>query len=280
MAGDVRVIKAHQWEDYLRCEELQRAICPGGDPPVPAALLRPANEHGGLLLMALLGSEPVGLALGQLALEAQGLYHHSDLVGVLKEHRHRGIGFLLRTREREEVLAQGLHRMTWTLDPLQADHAGLTFRKLGGRCGVYLRDYLGPRGSAPRGGPSGDRLWVEWDLEGRGVLARLQGGDPRSWEPGGADSIGVTAPLAGGFREPRGVDLRLQAPALFLEIPWDLQSLEEEHPDVAAGWGREVRQALEHYFLRHYQIVDLAVDRRYRRAFHVLVGPGEARVPR
>lgn len=268
MDKEIQVLRAKSWDDYAKCGDLLRTIDARGS-GIPPDVLRSSNEHGGLLLLALLHSQPVGLAFGHLALEGRSLHLHSDVLGVLPEHRHRGIGFLLKVRQREEALAQGLARIAWTLDPLQADHANLSFRKLGAHAGEYLRDYMGPRGDAASG-PSGDRLWVEWDLDDGGVAARLQGTYLRTWEIPGTDVINATEPLVGGFREPRGVDLSLFASPLFLEIPWDLEGLGKERPGVARAWGMAVRRALEHYLSRGYRIVDAAVDRKYRRVFHVL----------
>lgn len=275
VASGIRVIRAQQWEDYRRCEDLQRVVCrPPEGVVVPAGLMKSLNEQGGLLLMALLGDEPVGLAFGYPALQGRAVHHHSDLVLVLGEHRHRGLGFLLRSRQREEVLAQGLGRITWTLDPLQADHANLAFRKLGACGEVYLEHLPGPRGDNPHAGPPVGCIAVEWRLEDPGVLARLQGGNLTAWEPHGDDTVNATAPLVGGCREPTGANLQLHSSPLFLEIPWDLQSLSREHPDATVAWRKEVRQAIEHYFARRYRITDFALDRRYRRAFHVLTCVG------
>jgi predicted GNAT superfamily acetyltransferase len=275
VANGVRVVRAGRWEDYLGCEELQRtARGPPDGAAVPAGLLRSLNEHGGLLLMALIGDLPVGLVLGHPALQGRALHHHSDLVLVMEGYRHQGVGFMLRRRQREEVLAQGLERITWTLDPLQADHSNLTFRKLGAYAEVYLGEPAEPRGGNLPGGPPADRLAVEWRLEDPGVLARLQGGNLTAWEPHGEDTINTTAPLPGGCRESIGANLRLHSPQLFLEVPWDLQPLGREHPDATMAWRKEVREALEHYFARRYRITDFALDRKYRRAFLVLTCAG------
>lgn len=275
VTNGVRVVRARRWEDYLGCEELQRTGCgPPGRAVVPAGLMRSLSEHGGLLLMALMGDVPVGLALGHPALQGRAVHHHSDLVLVEEGYRHQGVGFLLRSRQREEVLAQGLDRITWTLDPLQADHANLTFRKLGAYSEVYPGHFAEPRGGNLNGGPPIDGLAVDWRLEDPGVLARLRGRNLTAWEPHEDDTINTTAPRAGGCRESTGTNLRLHSSQLCLEIPWDLQSLGRGHPDATMAWREEVREAFEHYFARRYRITDFALDRKYRRAFLVLTCVG------
>jgi predicted GNAT superfamily acetyltransferase len=60
---------------------------------------------------------------------------HSHITGIVGDHRGRGLGRLLKQHQREWALARGVHRITWTFDPLVARNASFNLRVLGARVG-------------------------------------------------------------------------------------------------------------------------------------------------
>ena len=89
---------------------------------------------------------------------------HSHITGIVGDHRGRGLGRLLKQHQREWALARGVHRITWTFDPLVARNAHVNLRVLGARVTEYLVDQYGPMDDLVNRGDESDRLMVSWAL--------------------------------------------------------------------------------------------------------------------
>ncbi len=89
-------------------------------------------------------------------------YLHSHMLGVLPEYRDCGIGRLLKLRQREEALAQGVHLIEWTFDPLELKNAYFNIERLGCVVRRYVRNQYGISSSRLQGGLPTDRCTAEW----------------------------------------------------------------------------------------------------------------------
>ncbi len=272
----VRIQPLVEMAHLKACEDLQRKIWGFPDVDVvPAFLLKVVQDHGGLVLGALEGDHLVGLAFSILGFKDGRLHHHSDMVGVLPGHRHRGIGFQLKVHQRREVLARGMDLVTWTVDPLEAVNVNLHFGRLGASARAYVRDYYGPMEDDRNRGLPSDRLLVEWELKDSKVEARVEGLDVDPVGPGGEAVVRSEAqPKA--IRRPVAWERDLHARTLLLEIPWNIHEVKEHSPTIAMAWRTTTRGALEYYFSRDYIVEDFLPDRRYRRGYLVLRRGGSA----
>ncbi len=161
------VRRARTLTDLAAVSRLQAQIWQAPDMAAPASLLRAIADSGGIVLLASRGPDPVGFCFGFTGRTAGGLaYHRSHAAGVVPSVRGAGVGRRLKLAQRRAALAQGLSRMVWTFDPVQAGNAHFNLHRLGAIARGYHRDYYGPRVDAFNGGLPSDRLVVEWFLAG------------------------------------------------------------------------------------------------------------------
>ncbi len=155
-------------------EQLQREIWGVEDLEVyPALALKPQKEVGAILIGAFAGGRMVGFVFGFPGILEGETIIHSDMLGILPAYRSHSLGYLLKCAQREEAMARGIKRITWTFDPLQSRNAHLNFAKLGVIADRYYVDYYGTTSSfLHRFGT--DRLWVTWLLTSERVESRLR----------------------------------------------------------------------------------------------------------
>ncbi len=159
--------------------QLQKDVWGFGDiDVVPLPMLVPSSEFGGTLLGAFDGARLVGFVYGFLAREHGNYLIHSQMLGVHRDYRHRGLGLRLKLAQREKVIESGLDRITWTFDPLQTVNAALNFARLGVVCDCYRVNFYGESTSSFLHGNGTDRMLVTWFLETRRVRERIAGQFP------------------------------------------------------------------------------------------------------
>jgi predicted GNAT superfamily acetyltransferase len=95
------------------------------------------------------------------------------MLAVLPEYRNSGLGMQLKLAQREDALARGILKMTWTFDPLQPKNAYFNLHKLGAIARRYSPDFYGVSSSRLQGGLPTDRLHAEWWMQSARVCARL-----------------------------------------------------------------------------------------------------------
>lgn len=261
-------------DEIRACEELQFHAWQMKDyrEVVPLHMMVSTTRGGGLLLGAFDSSDLAGFVYGFPGVTAEGrLKHYSHMMAVLPGRQGAGIGRQLKLAQRQALLARGLDLVTWTYDPLEGRNALLNLARLGAVCRTYIRDLYGDMADGLNVGLPTDRLEVEWWIASRWVAQRLAGRD--GGLAGGAIVANVTRPLAGGFREPGQIDLSLEAPAIWVEIPADFQAIKVGEPALALQWRLAARQMFETYFSAGYAAVDF-VSRGSgdtRRSYYVLV---------
>ncbi|MGZ8830993.1 MAG: GNAT family N-acetyltransferase [Thermoanaerobaculia bacterium] len=157
-------------EELRAVENLQKEVWACDDREIlPAIHMIAAREVGAILLGAFDGSDLVGFVYGFPGFEGDRRVIHSDMLAVRSAYRDRGLGSALKLAQREQALAHGIDRITWTFDPLQARNAYVNFVHLGVIADRYLRDFYGQT-SSPLHASGTDRLWVTWHLNGRPQL--------------------------------------------------------------------------------------------------------------
>jgi predicted GNAT superfamily acetyltransferase len=246
----IAVRRVHTVDEYRQCERLQDQVWgPGDVAGVPLLDLLTAQENGGMVLGAFTDEGTlVGFVYSFLGLDGnRRIKHCSVILGVAPEHRGHGIGLRLKRAQRDEALAQGLDLITWTFDPLLAVNANLNVRRLG----AVARDYRVNHYAAAHGlngGLDTDRLIVEW------WLRRQRRTDP-------APLLETAVPIARTCPDPitglptiAEVDLDLDAPALLLPIPPDLDAIKRRDLAQARHWRLQTRVLFETYFDRGYWV--------------------------
>jgi len=259
---------------YRACERIQREVWGFAETAVvPDHLIHMLVHAGGFLIGAFDGIGPgremVGYALSCPGLwEGTKLRHHSLMTAVLPGWQDKGVGYLLKTAQRDHVLRQGIDLITWTFDPLESRNAYFNLNKLGGVVAHYFPSFFGELRDTRNKGVPTDRFLLQWHLRSPRVEACLAGGEGPAVPLAQLETINRTQKLSSGLRAPGGFQLGLSAPYLLFEIPADFQVLRKADLELARQWRMESRPALSSYIEEGYVVTSLF--RQGDRSFLVL----------
>ena len=267
-------------EDMRSLVELQQEIwgygLPDSDFPYPARALFAFSESGGLVAGAFLENRAIGLAIAWPGIEdlSGRAYLHSQLVGVLPNYRHLGLGYHLKTYQRDFANRAGLDLIKWTFDPLQSANANLNLRKLGAVATAFCPQYYGELHSHFSAGLATDRLTVEWHIHSRRTLSRLDSVPSLLAETPSLTAVTRVEPVGpeeSGLRRLAHYELSLVEPELLVEIPNDFDRFRSKEPRLASDWQAKIRHLFQHYFGCRYLISDfLLLEGPRRRGFYLL----------
>ncbi|HEY8460208.1 MAG TPA: hypothetical protein VIM99_07495 [Blastocatellia bacterium] len=265
MAIEIRPVTTEG--EYRAAERLQREIWGAEDIEIVAfEMLMTAHRNGGVMLGAfdtVEGEERmVGFVFGFIGLTPDGRVKHcSHMAGTLPAYRDRGVGYAMKLKQREIVLAQGIDLITWTFDPLESRNARFNFHKLGATCDVYLRNLYGAMRDKLNAGLPSDRFQADWRIASPRVEARLRG-DAGFASASELMSAGV--PLINPWVA--GEPLRYSTTAMgreehmLIQIPSDFQSLKARDKNLALEWRLHARALFEEAFAKGYLATDLLAE--------------------
>ena len=234
-----------KYDEFLQVREVQQQVWGfiGGEGLYPP-MLNTAAQYGGTVIGAFDGDKMIGFIFGFLGRHTDGqIKLCSQTMGVLAEYRNQGVAAQLKWAQRERMLADGVDLITWTYDPLDAPNARLNLHTLGGVARTYQRNIYGERFSALGTGLPSDRFTAEWWIRSDRVN-RTAAGQP-------LEPIGLGSPIANvctgssGDRQIESIDLDLDAPAVRIEIPNDLQSIKKANLSLAMDWRLKTRDLFE-----------------------------------
>lgn len=275
----LRLVKSIEGVEHF--VELQRLVW-GSDPLdiVPNHVTVTVFKNGGALLGAYADDGPpttggmVGAAFWWLGVApvtgAGGATVHklkicSHMAGVLPGWQGRRIGLLLKLKQRELVLEQGLTDwVTWTYDPLQRVNAVLNLHRLGATCNSYFRNVYGTMHDALNAGSPSDRFQVDWHLNSERVLRAATalseaptnrytlapGEIPPDWQ------VLPTTPGRHGLSWPVEVEPPLAGEPLAVPIPDDINLVRRIDRELGLAWRLYTRTVFEAAFASGYVAVD------------------------
>lgn len=222
-------------------EDLQKIVWQVPDiEVVPNSQLIAAVKAGGVLLGAFDGEKIVGFAYGFVSYERGQMAHHSHMLAVLPEYRNYNLGEKLKVAQREFVLKQGISIMSWTFDPLQSLNAYFNFNKLGVVSDTYFIDFYGDDAPSFLHQNSTDRLWVIWNLQNEKTVSAIDFEKVKRLVQLGENEIPQTFNLV----EDEG--------QIAIEIPTNINKLQEENNDLAIEWRKATRNAFIEAFGKGY----------------------------
>ena len=211
-------------------EELQKEVWGVPDlDVVPLTHLIATKAAGGVLIGAFDRETLVGFVYGFVAQEDGEIAHHSHMLAVKPAYRNFNLGYKLKLAQREAVLAQGINLITWTFDPLQSLNAYFNFTKLGVISNRYVINFYGEEATSFLHQTGTDRFWVKWLLTSDRVVQRLSQTQPVLENP---------------------VDKRL------VEIPTDINALQQQDPGLALDWRRRTRHEFIEAIDAGYTVLD------------------------
>ena len=217
-------------------EELQKEVW--GIPDldvVPLTHLVAVKAAGGVLLGAFDRETLVGFVYGFVAHEDGEIAHHSHMLAVKDAYRNFNLGYKLKLAQREAVLAQGINLITWTFDPLQSLNAYFNFTKLGVISNRYLINFYGEDAASFLHQSGTDRFWVKWKLNSERVVKRLIKVDVTPKQP---------------------------ADKLLIEIPGDINAVQQQSPELAREWRERTRREFTEAIDAGYTVVDFYRETR------------------
>lgn len=224
---------------------------------VPLTMLVASREVGATLIGAYDGESLVGFVYGFPGYEQGHLVHHSHMLAVKPAYRNHKLGFKLKLAQRERILAQNIHRITWTFDPLQSLNAHLNFGKLGVIADTYKVNFYGEVTSSFLHQIGTDRLWVAWLIDSQRVRERLLVAidDRQPLFP--AKSSSALIQVSAG-QTPQRIEAPqvLGSECLSIEIPWDFNGLQHEQPKLAVDWREATRWAFKKALESNYLVED------------------------
>ena len=257
-------------EDLAEVESLERIVWPGDDRDVvPAHLLLTAQHNGGLVAGAWAGERLAGFVFGFLGFHDTEPTHHlkhcSHLLGVHPDFRSAGVGYTLKTYQREHVLRQGLDLITWTYDPLLARNAQLNIAKLGAVCNSYLANLYGEMRDGLNAGLPSDRFQVDWWIATRRVAdrqSRAPGDRPRLADLTAAGAVWLNPPGSSGTPQPPDSPSAAGGAGtpVLVEIPADFLALKAADPDLALRWRMGTRAVFQALFRQGYAVTDFVYE--------------------
>lgn len=264
---EIRIDEVRSLSDLEEWQATETAIWPGSPPEmVPAHVLLTHQRYGGLLLVARAArGQMIAILLGFPGIKDGRLVHCSHMLGVLPEWRSRDVGYMMKLRQREFVLAQGLELVVWTFDPLETRNGRLNLGRLGGICREYNRNLYGAMNDGLNQGLESDRFTVSWHIRSRSVGDRLAG---RTHSPDAHELLAGGVPLltetllerpdgAEPYLRLAGVRLGQDGPALLVEAPAHFQAVKMADRGAALAWREGLRALFQDLFGRGYAVLDL-----------------------
>jgi predicted GNAT superfamily acetyltransferase len=232
-------------EDLYQAIAVEKEVWGSNDDDLTSPTFAIASrEAGHLWLGAFDGPKMAGYAFAFHAMENGKLSIHSHMLAVREPYREYDLGTKLKLAQRERAMAQHIHEITWTFDPLQSKNAHLNFAKLGVVSNNYKADFYGLNSSSILHQNSTDRLWVKWPINSRRVENRLRGKDNRQEM---LDALANIQPLVrfDGEGKPVHSDLTeaLARQRVAIEIPSNIGEVEQTNPALAKDWRESTRWA-------------------------------------
>jgi len=240
--SNISIREVKTFAELRAVEELQKEVWGVPDlDVVPLTHLIAVQAAGGVLLGAFNHEEMVGFVYGFVAQEDGEIAHHSHMLAVKRAYRNYNLGYKLKLAQREAVLAQSIDLITWTFDPLQSLNAYFNFTKLGVISDRYVINFYGEEAASFLHQTGTDRFWVKWLLTSDRVVQRLNAPKPVLADP---------------------------SDKLLVEIPSDINALQQQSPELAFDWRQRTRRQFTEAIAAGYTVLDFY--REGERGFYIL----------
>lgn len=214
-----------------------------------------ARDHGAVLLGAFYENALIGFIFSYPALKDGETYLYSHQLGIKREFRERGVGELLKLKQREIALERGFKKCIWTFDPLLARNAFLNFTKLRAYAIDYTDDYYGELEDVFNNSLPSDRFTVQWNLEDDDYLR---------WDQKIEECLESAVELSAWYICNQGLPKLekfaakpLIADAYFVYIPHHFQKIKLESPLLAEDWRFKTRELIHMLMKENYTAVYL-----------------------
>ncbi len=207
----------------------------GDESQLPAELMRALTHAGNYAAGAYANGGLVGVIVGFLGRDDDGIFLHSHILGVSKRHRGAYVGFALKQDQRAWSLARGIRKVTWTFDPLVRRNAHFNLQKLGASAAEYHERFYGAMMDGINAGDESDRLLIVWQLD---AARAVEAASSRLAEPPGEGNVALAAD---GDEPQRG---EITGDVVLCQTPDDIIALRNTDPAGALRWRVALRETL------------------------------------
>ncbi|MBT2686735.1 GNAT family N-acetyltransferase [Bacillus sp. ISL-47] len=233
--------------------------------PLPVHQTITAAQNGGLLLGAFYQDELIGFSYGFAGFNKGKSYLCSHMLGIHPDHQDKGLGALLKQKQKEMASEMGYDLITWTFDPLESRNAYLNLSKLHAVCSTYVENCYGDMDDSLNHGLPTDRLKVEWWINSSHVE-----------EPVRIDADSALDPFEWGVSEDDFPVLlnteweKTWGPVL-VPIPTNFQAIKTHNYELAMDWRFKTREILQRLFAQGYAIASVIKGQEGLVHYYVLV---------
>ncbi|MED1954523.1 GNAT family N-acetyltransferase [Brevibacillus centrosporus] len=183
----------------------------------------------------------------------------SHMLGFLPEYRKQGLGVQMKWLQRDEAMAMGHTKITWTYDPLETVNGVLNIAKLGGIVRTYLPNCYGDLDDEFSRGIPTDRFLIEWFLDSNRVENhRAQKGEKPNLVEGAPEVLRFE--IVDGLPKPIEQRFDLQEPILLLPVPARFQEVKRRDMDVARSWRKLTSELFQSYMGQGYTVTYIFRD--------------------
>ena len=260
--------------EYEAIVDLQREVWQCDDIELtPPDLLKMHGELGGVVLAAWEPEgRPVGFVYSLLGIKDGQMRHWSRMLGVLPEYRDKGLGRLLKWKQRDAILTQDIKLCRWTYDPLETRNAYLNIVKLGAVSFEYQPNVYGDARNELDVGLPTDRLIAHWQLDSPRVEAAASGKPRRSAVDLATLQSAIECDISEELPVAKAVRKDICDNLLYFPVPADFQTLKTRDMSAGKDWRMAVREAFMTSFDRGYVLVDvLPPDQNNRVLAHYIL---------
>lgn len=244
-------------EELKQLQALEEAVW-SGESGIPSHMTLTLAKFGGIFLGAYDDDRLIGFLYSFPGYTNGEMHLCSHMLGFLPEYRKQGLGVQMKWLQRDEALAQGYAKITWTYDPLETVNGYLNIVKLGGVVRHYLPDCYGPLDDDFNRGLPTDRFLVEWFIDSSRAKQH-RAGQPAGVHTEGAPSV-LTFEVGSGVPQPKEILLDHQEPVLLLPVPAFFQDVKRADLRIAFAWRESTRTLFTHYFAQGYTVTSLIRD--------------------
>lgn len=225
--------------------------------PGPRNVLTAIADTDGYVAGAWAGGTLVGGSFGVTYLDGAEPCLRSQVTGVLQPGR--GVGEALKRHQQQWACERGMHRITWTFDPLVRRNARFNLDRLGAQIVRFVPDFYGSLDDGVNGTDETDRCVVSWPVTAPQVPPTECASGELLRNGHGA----LLVPAADGTP----VVSELAAPAALVATPADIVTLRHNNRALAIEWRQAVRTAFSRAFDAGL-VADLVTSDGYYRFRH------------
>jgi len=236
---------------------------------VPLLVLRPINEKGGFIMVAYDGkNRPIGTTICILGKHEGKRVLYSQLTGVIPEFQSKGIGRMLKLKQRNYALKEGYDLICWTYDSMQSINNWFNLNTLGALTRAYYVNYYGEMEDRVNEGLATDRFLAEWWIKSPRVKKRTS--SHSLFVGGQVDELLIANPtkIESGLRIPTGQSSLKRSDSVLVEIPYSYDKLRDFNRRILIKWREETRELYVRLFKARYIATEVILDKSdYPRSF-------------